>query len=321
MFGLAAGALAPFASFSQQQKPTLPVIGLLGSMSADSSVKQLIGLRAGLTEHGFVEGQNIAIQALWSDGQYDRLPALASEFVKRNVNVILAAGLPAAQAAKAATARIPIVFVMGADPVKLGIVSSMSRPDGNLTGISQLFGALGGKRLELLGEIVPKAKLIAVLSNPDNSNAESHVKEIEAAAKLVKMKVQVFAARTGIEIDAAFKKMLQAHASALLVADDPRFTLERRRIVGQASSHRIPAIHYSRDFAEAGGLLSYGSSGGDNYRLAGAYVGRILKGAMPADLPVLQPTKFELVVNMKTAKALRVAIPPSVRLRADELIE
>ena len=299
----------------------MPVIGLLGSMSADSSVKQLMGLRAGLAEHGYNDGRNVAILARWSDSQYDRLPALAAELVNRKVDVIMAGGLPAAGAAKAATAKTPIVFVMGADPVKQGIVSSMSRPGHNVTGVSQLFGALGAKRLQLLSEIAPKAKLIAVLSNPNNPNAEFHIKEVEAAAKRVKLTVQVFAARNDTEIEAAFKKMTQAHAGALLVADDPGFTVERRRIVGLASRHRIPTIHYARDFTEAGGLLSYGSNNADNYRLAGTYIGRILKGAKPADLPVLLPIKFELVINLKAAKEIRLSIPKLLLARADEVIE
>jgi putative ABC transport system substrate-binding protein len=317
---LALGAAAGPLSICAQQ-PALPVIGYLASTSPDSYRHLLVAYRLGLEEAGYVEGRNYVIKELSAAGQYDRLSALALEFVNGNVNVIMAGALPSALAAKAATSTIPIVFVLGADPVKLGVVASLGRPSGNLTGVSQLFGALGAKRLELLDEVAPKATWIAVLSNRNNPNAESHLKEIQAAAAVFKKKVQVFNAGTESDIDTVFAKLVQMRAVALLVADDPLFTVQRQQIVTLAAKHRIPTIHYAREFVDAGGLLSYGSSNADNYRLAGTYTGRILKGAKPADLPVLQPTKFELVVNLKVARALGITIPNSVLLRADEVIQ
>jgi putative ABC transport system substrate-binding protein len=314
-------AVAASLTPARAQGPALPVIGVLGSMSADASIKQLAGFRAGLKEAGYIEDRNFTINERWSEGQYDRLPALAAEFVKRKVSAIMAGGLPAALAAKAATSSIPIVFVMGADPVKLGVVSSMSRPGGNVTGVSQLFGELGAKRLELLGELAPKATLIGVLSNRSNPNAEAHLQDIQAAAKLVRKKIHVRSAGSGSDIEAAFANFVQVRAGALLVADDPLFTTQRRRIVELAARNRIPTIHYARDFTEAGGLLSYGSNGADNYRLAGGYIGRILGGAKPTDLPVVQPTKFELVINLKAAKEIGLTIPRALLVRADEVIQ
>jgi putative ABC transport system substrate-binding protein len=274
-----------------------------------------------LKETGFVEGQNVAIEFRWAEGQYDRLPKFAAEFVRRQVAVILAGSLPSALAAKDKTSTIPIVFVMGADPVKLGVVASLNRPGGNVTGISQYYGALGAKRLELLRELVPSASAVAIISNPKNANAEDHLNDVQAAARAIGQQTDVFRASSENEIDAAFAGLVRRGDGALLVADDPFFSVRRSQIVALAARHGVPTIYYAQYFAAVGGLMSYGSSAGDNYRLAGIYVGRILKGAKPADLPVIQPTRFELVINLKTAKELGLDVPPTLLALADEVIE
>jgi putative ABC transport system substrate-binding protein len=261
------------------------------------------------------------IEYRWSEGHYDRLPEMAAELVNNHVSAILAGGLPAVLAAKRASKSIPIVFVIGSDPVAFGVVPSLNRPDGNVTGISQFYGALGGKRLELLREIVPNAAKIAVLTDPNNPNAESHLNDVRKAVHTIGLTIEVATARTEAEIDAAFATFAREKASALLVTDDPFFTVRREQVVALAARHRIPAIYYVREFAEAGGLISYGSSTNDNFRQAGVYVGRILNGTKPSELPVLQPTKFEMVLNLKTAKSLELTIPQSLLLRADEVIE
>jgi putative ABC transport system substrate-binding protein len=249
------------------------------------------------------------------------LPALAAELVGRGVAVILAGALPSALAAKETTSTIPIVFVMGADPVKLGVVASLNRPEGNVTGIYQYFGALGGKRLELIRELVPSLTVLAVLSNPKNPNAEDHLDDIQAAAHTIGQQIDIVRASSENEIDAAFTLLAQRSDGALLVADDPFFSVRRDQIVALAARHAIPASYYARAFALAGGLMSYGSSVSENNRQAGIYVGRILKGAKPSELPVLQPAKFELVINLKTSKALGLRVPQSLLATADELIE
>jgi putative ABC transport system substrate-binding protein len=246
---------------------------------------------------------------------------MAVELARRQVAVILASGLPAALAAKAATATIPIVFVMGADPVTSGVVSSFNRPGGNVTGVSQFYGALGGKRLELLREIVPAATTVAVLTNPNNPNSQSHLTDVQAVARALGQKITVAAARNEAEINAAFAEFARQRADALLVADDPLFNVRRGQIAALAAQLKLPAIYYAREYAVDGGLITYGSVSSDNYRLAGGYVGRILNGAKPADLPVLQPTKFELIINLKTAKTLGVTVPATVIARADDVIE
>jgi putative ABC transport system substrate-binding protein len=310
----------PLAARAQQ--PGLPVIGFVGGTSPDAYVDaQFAAFRNGLKEAGFVEGQNVAIEFRWAEGQYDRLPNFAAEFVRRQVAVILAGSLPSALAAKDKTSTIPIVFVMGADPVKLGVVASLNRPGGNATGISQYYGALGAKRLELLRELVPSASVIAIISNPKNPNAEDHLDDVQTAARAIGQQTDVFRASSEDEIDAAFAGLVRLGDGALLVADDPLFSVRRNQIVALAARHAVPTIYYARDFAAAGGLMSYGSGAGDNYRLAGIYVGRILKGAKPADLPVIQPTRFELVINLKSAKGLGLDVPPTLLALADEVIE
>jgi putative ABC transport system substrate-binding protein len=303
-----------------QQRPT-PVIGFLGSTAPDVYAGWVAAFRQGLDEAGFVDGRNVAIEFRWAQGHYDRLPALAAELVSRRVTVILAGSLPSALAAKQATGTIPIVFTMGADPVKLGVVASLNRPGGNVTGVTQYYGALGGKRLELIRELVPSLGVLAVLSNPNNPNAEDHLDDIQAAARTIGQQIDVVRASSEGEIDAAFAGLSQRRDGALLVADDPLFSLRRDQIVALAARHAVPASYYAREFALAGGLMSYGSSGSDNHRQAGLYVGRILKGTKPSELPVLQPTKFELVINLKAAKALGLTVPPTLLALADEAIE
>jgi len=304
-----------------QQGGAIPVIGYLGSSSLASSENQLAGFRQGFEEEAFVEGRAATIEYRWSDGQYDRLPHLAAELVDRKVQVIVGAGLPATAAAKAATPTIPIVFVMGADPVISGIVASLNRPDGNITGVSQYYGALGGKRLELLREIVPTAATVAILTNTNNPNSESHLSDVQNVARAKQQKIILAVARNETEIDAAFAKFAGVGADTQLVTDDPFFNVNRKKIVASAAQFRLPAIYYTREFAADGGLISYGSNTFENYRSAGAYVGRIVKGAKPADLPVLQPTKFELVINLQTAKSLGLVVPQSLLVAADEVIE
>jgi putative ABC transport system substrate-binding protein len=319
--GLIVGAVAAWPHSAHAQQKPMSVIGYLSSTSLNASTNQLAGLRQGLNETGFFDGRNMVIEYRWSEGRYDRLPEMAAELVNNHVSTILAGGLPAVLAAKRASKSIPIVFVIGADPVAFGVVPSLNRPDGNVTGISQFYGALGGKRLELLREIVPTATKIAVLSDPNNPNAESHLNDVREAVHTIGLTIEVATARTETEIDAAFATFAREKASALLVTDDPFFTFRREQIAALAARHRIPAIYYVREFAEAGGLISYGSSTNDNFRQAGVYVGRILNGTKPSELPVLQPTKFEMVLNLKTAKSLELTIPQSLLLRADEVIE
>jgi putative ABC transport system substrate-binding protein len=314
------GAAAAWPLLARAQQ-AMPVIGYLGSTSLIASASQLDGFRQGLSEASFVEGRNVSIEYRWSDGNYSRLPAMAGEFASLQVTVIFGSGLPAVLAAKAATATIPILFVSGADPVTSGLVASFNRPGGNITGVSQFYGDLGGKRLELLREIVPGVATVAVLSDPNNPNAQSHLKDVQTVARATGQKITIAGARNVAEIDAAFAGFARERAGALLVADDPFFTVRRQQIVALAARHKLPAIYYTREYAAEGGLITYGSNSPDNYRLGGAYVGRVLKGAKPADLPVLQPTKFELVINLKVAKALGLTMPPTVIARADEVIE
>ena len=317
---VSAVALWPHATRAQQAG--LPVIGYLDSTTLDSfTSSRATAFRRGLEQAGFVEGRNMALEFARADGQYDRLPALAESFVRRPVAAILAASLPSALAAKAATATIPIVFVMGADPVALKIVDSLGRPGGNATGVSQFYGALGGKRLEILRELVPGSGLITILCNAKNPNTPLHLAELERAAGTLGQRIEVISASNVAEIDAAFATMMQYGATALLLADDPFFSQERAHLIALAARHALPTIYYMDAFPNAGGLISYGSDGRENFRLAGAYVGRILKGTRPADLPVLQPEKFELIVNLKTARALGLNMPPSLLARADEVIE
>ena len=300
----------------------MPVIGFLHGASPVAWTDQLRGFHRGLKDVGFVEGENVAIVYRWAEGQLDRLPALAAELVRRQVSVIAALGIATALAAKAATTTIPIVFLVATDPVELGLVASLARPGGNLTGISFLSIELAAKRLELLRELVPAATRIAVLVNPANpANAESTVRDVETAARAMGLQIQVLNASNGREIDAAFTSLARDRPDALFVGPDQLFTLRRAQLVQLAARFTVPATYSTRHFADIGGLMTYGTNTADSYRQIGVYAGRILKGTKPADLPVERSTKFELVINHQTARMLGLTVPPQLLARADEVIE
>jgi len=316
-----AGAVA-YPLFASAQQKTMPVIGFLSSRSAGESEPNLAALHRGLSETGYVDGQNAAIEYRWAGGRYDQLPSLAADLVGRNVNVIVAAGgTPSARAAKNATSMIPIVFTAVADPVGTGLVASLARLGGNLTGVSTMSTELTPKLLELLSEVVPQIGLIALLVNPNVADAEPTIRDAQAAARTKALQLSIVRASTEVEIDGAFASLVQLHADALLIETDPFFFSRRDHIVALALRHAVPAIYEQREYAAAGGLISYGSSLADAYHQAGISAGKILNGAKPADLPVQQPTKFDLVVNLKTATALGLTIPRSILARADEVIE
>jgi putative ABC transport system substrate-binding protein len=321
-FGVMGGAAATWPLAARAQLAAMPVIGFLSSRSPGESAAVVAAFHQGLGEAGFIEGQNIAIEFRWAEGQYDRLPALAADLVNRRVALIIAAGgdLPAL-AAKAATSTIPIVFTGSDFPVKVGLVASLSRPGGNVTGASLFTSELEAKKLSLLREMVPKTLLIAMLVNPTNPSAEADIGDVQTAAAAVGQRIFLLRAGNEREIDVAFEMVVHQRANALLVAHDPYFLSRREQFVAQAAYHKVPAIYEFREFVLDGGLMSYGSKITDNYRLGGSYAGRILKGAKPAELPVQQPTKFELVINLKTANALGLAVPPTLLTRADEVIE
>jgi putative ABC transport system substrate-binding protein len=278
--------------------------------------------RQGLSEAGYTEGQNVAIEYRWADGRYDRLPAMAADLVGRKVDVIVASGgPPSARAAQIATATIPITFVVGTDPVELGLVASLARPGGNLTGVSMQMTELNAKRLELLSELVPQARVIALLVNPNYPGAEGIMREVQEAARATGVQILILKARTEGEIDAAFTTLVQRHVGALVVGNDSFFDSRIEQFVALAGRDAVSAIYDQREFPDSGGLMSYGTSLTSVYRQLGIYAGKILSGAKPADLPVQQPTRFELVLNMKTAKALGLTVPQSILARADEVIE
>ena len=314
------GSLAVPRTPRAQQK-AMPVVGFLSGASARPSDPLVAAFHQGLSETGYIEAQNVAIEYRFAEGHYDRLPALAADLVGRKVDVILAAGgIPSAQAARHATSTIPIVFSVG-DPVEVGLVASLARPGGNLTGVSTMVPEMTPKRLELLSELVPQVGVIALLVNPNNSNTERTIGDMQEAARVKGLQFHILKAGSESEIDAAFASLVQLHAGALVVGGDPFFGSWRELLVALASRHGVPAIYQFREFAEAGGLISYGPSLTAYFRQLGIYVGKILKGAKPADLPVEQPTRFELVVNLNTAKALGLTVPPSILARADEVIE
>jgi ABC-type uncharacterized transport system substrate-binding protein len=311
----------PLAARAQQQS-AMPVIGVLGGHTRAQWQPFLTAFHQGLKQVGYIEGENVASEYRWAEGHYDRLPALAADLVHRQVAVIAAiGGVNSALAAKAATSEIPIVFLTGRDPVELGFVESFNRPGGNLTGVSLLNDELVAKRLELLRELVPKAATIAILINPDNRNHPSHARTLEAVARAGGQQVIVIGAAADGDFEPAFAMLVQRRADALVVNADPFFDSRQEQIVGLATRHAVPTIFPWREFVQAGGLASYGTSLLDAHRQTGVYAGRILKGAKPADLPVVQATKFEMLVNLKTANALGLTVPTSILLRADEVIE
>jgi len=315
------GAAAAWPLAARAQQPTMPVIGFLRSTPAAPFEHFTTAFREGLKEAGFAEGQNVAIEYRYADNQPDRLPALAGDLVRRQVAVVVCNG-DAARATKAAVASIPIVFVTAEDPIRQGLVASLGRPDVNLTGVTFFGGGmLAAKRVELLHDLVPKAAIMAVLMDPSYSGAEADLREAEATSRALGWQILVVKASGENEFGAAFAKFTQAGAGALLVAGGSVFTSQRQAIVALAARHSLPTIYSNRDFVAAGGLISYSASIAGAYRQAGIYAGRILKGARPSELPVLQPTRFELVVNLRTAKALGLDVPPSIHLRADEVIE
>jgi putative tryptophan/tyrosine transport system substrate-binding protein len=320
---LIGGAAVAWPLAARAQQPAMPVIGFLNPTSPDTYADRLRALRQGLKDTGYVEGENVAIEYRSAEGQFDRLPALAAELVRRKVAVIATTGGNVlALAAKAATTTIPIVFIVNEDPVRAGLVASLARPGGNLTGINILIGELVAKRLELLRELVPAATRVAVLVNPANAAiTETTLRDIGPAARAMGLQIQVLNASTSREIDAAFATFVRERPDVLFVGPDPFFASRRVQLANQASHHSIPATYAVREIAEAGGLMSYGSDIRDAWRQVGVYAGRILKGAKPVDLPVVQASKFELVINAQTARMLGLTVPPSLLTRADEVIE
>jgi putative tryptophan/tyrosine transport system substrate-binding protein len=316
------GGAAAWPLAARAQQPTMPVIGYLSGLSPTAFPPYLAAFRDGLDAAGYVEGRNVAIEYRWAEGRYDKLPELAADLVRRQVSVIVATGVTASSlAAKAATTAIPIVFITGGDPVKLGLVSSLNRPGANVTGVSWLNNTMAAKRLGLMRELVPGAATIGLLVNPANPNASAETQDVQAAARALGPQIYVQNAASAREIDAAFVGFVQVRVGALFIASDPFFTTQRDQLAALALRHAIPTTHPVRANVVAGGLMSYGASTVDAYRQVGNYTGRILKGEKAADLPVQQSVKFELAINLKTAKALGVEVPPGVLAIADEVIE
>ena len=307
---------------ARAQQPSMPVVGFLGAPSAAPYARYVAAVHQGLKEVGYVEHQNVAMEYRWADSQYDRLPALAADLVSQRVAVIIPiGGAPAAVAAKAATSTIPIVFNLGADPVGLNLVTNLSRPGGNITGIAMMIVEMETKRLELLHELVPASSLLAILLNPSNAQAQTQEREAQQAARVAGQQVLVLNASTKHEIEVAFAALVRERAGGLLVGADTFFTSQAVLFVVLTAHHSIPTVYPVRSFVDAGGLMSYGSSLLDAYRQTGVYAGRVLKGEKPGDLPIARPTKFELIINLKTARALGIAIPATLLSRADEVIE
>ena len=319
---LLGGAAAAWPLAVRAQQPGMPVVGLLGSLSPAAVARPLAALRQSLKEIGYEEGKTLVIEYRWAEGRYGRLPDLAADLARRQVAVIVTVGGdPPALAAKAATSTIPIVFMVGRNPVKFGLVASLNRPEGNATGVNLFITETEAKRIELLRELVPTGTPLAALMNPKTADAEAQINEVLAAARTLQQQIEVMSASDEHEIDTAFATLSQRKIGGLLVGADPFFNNRRDLITSLAARYGIAAIYPLRDFANSGGLISYGTSLRDAYRQVGVYVGRILKGEKPADLPVVQPTKFELVINLKTAKALGLIVPPMLLTSADEVIE
>ena len=318
---LLATAMTASARSLRAQQRAMPVIGFLNTGSPDTDLPFVVAFRQGLGDAGFVEGQNVAMEHRWAEGHYDRLPVLVGELVSRKVDVIAAGGDAAVIAAKAATSTIPIVFFNGGDPLAMGLIASLAHPGGNLTGFSTFAAELLPKRLELLSELASQARVIAMLVNPSDPNAERFINEMEQVARAKGVNLRILKAGTEGEIDDAFASLVQLRADGLIVSPNAFFVSRREQLVALASRYAVPAIYSRRQFATAGGLISYGSSLTAVYRRMGIYAGKILNGAKPADLPVQQPSIFQLVVNLKTSKALGLTIPPSILARADEVIE
>jgi putative ABC transport system substrate-binding protein len=317
---LSSAAAIPLTARAQQGKTA--VIGFLSARTAASGARMAAAFRQGLSESGYVEGQNLQIEYRWAEGHYNRLGGLADDLVRRHVAVIGAvSGTPAALAAKTATMAIPIVFGNGGDPIASGLVASLNRPQGNITGVTFYSAQLAGKRLELLHELVPTATVIGLLMNPNNPVDEPEAKDAEAAARALGVRLQVLTITSERDIDAAFTTFLERRIGALVLGSDPLFFRFSDKLVELAARHATPAIYMVREFPEAGGLMSYGSKQNDAYHQAGIYVAKILQGTKPADLPVMQPTRFEFVINLKTAKALGLTVPPTLLARADDVIE
>jgi putative ABC transport system substrate-binding protein len=318
---LVGGAALAWPLAARAQQPAMPVIGFLGSTSADPVDPLIAAFRQGLSEAGYVEGRNVAIEYRWAEGQYDRLPAMVSELLRRQVAVIAALRTPSALAAKTATTMIPIVFSVTEDPVKLGLVASVARPGGNATGVSYLLSELAPKQLGLLRELLPAASRFGLLVNPKNENAETITRDLKAAAAKIGVEIDVVRATDSHEIEEAFVALIRDKVHALVVGTDPFFYNRRVQLATLATRHALPTVYNAREYAEAGGLMSYGTTLKEALRQTGVYAGRILKGDKPADLPVVQSTKFEFVINLPTARALGLEVPPTLLARADEVIE
>src|SRR5262245_30597441 len=316
---LGGAATWPLVALAQQS--AIPTIGFLRTTRPDASTDLVVALRKGLKETGYVEGQNVTIEYRWAENRHERLSALAADLVRQRCVVIIAGGVDAAFAAKAATATIPIIFVTGEDPIRSGLVGSLNRPGGNVTGVSFVSATVEGKQLGLLREVVPKAAVIGMLVNPASRSFEQQERETQAAARALGQQLHVFKASSERDIDSAFATLTQYQIGALFIAGNALFTGQRDQLVALAARHGMPTLHYSREFVEAGGLMSYGTSIRDAYRQVGVYVGRVLKGEKPADLPIIQSSTFELVINLKTAKTLGLTVPYGLLNAADEVIE